>query len=102
MGDFDVCYFLYLPKFVYCLAAFHGGLQPCTHGSLCVVLMGLGIPEVDQDPVAHELRYEAAEATHGLGDALLIGRNETSRRSSGSMRAENAVEPTKSENITVT
>ena len=47
----------------------------CAHGQLCVVLMGLGIPEIHQHPVAHVLRNEAAEATHGLGDALLISRN---------------------------
>ncbi len=51
-------------------------LQPSAHGSLCVVLVGLGIPEVDQDAVAHVLRYEAAEALHSLRDALLIGRND--------------------------
>ena len=57
-------------------AAYSGDqLQPCAHGSLCVVLVGLGIPEVDQDPIAHVLRYEATEALHGLCDALLIGRN---------------------------
>ena len=70
--------------------------QPSAHGSLCVVLVGLGIPKVDQDPVAHVLRDEAAEALHGLRDALLIGRNYFTKIS-GSMRAESAVEPTRSE-----
>ena len=51
-------------------------LQPCAHGSLCVVLVGLRIPEVNQNSIAHVLRYEAAEALHGLRDALLIGRND--------------------------
>ena len=51
-------------------------LQPCAHGSLCVVLVRLRIAEVDQHAVAHVLRYEAAEALHGLCDALLIGRND--------------------------
>ena len=50
-------------------------LQPCAHCPLRVVLVRMGIPEVDQHPVAHVLRDEAAEATHGLRDALLIGRN---------------------------
>ena len=63
--------------------------------------MGLRIAEINEHTIAHVLRYETAEATHGLGDAFLVGRND-SRRSSGSMRAESAVEPTKSENITVT
>ena len=40
-------------------------LQPCAHGPLCVVLVRLGIAEVDQDPVAHVLRDVTAEATHG-------------------------------------
>ena len=51
-------------------------LQPCAHGPLRVVLVGLRIAEVDQDAVAHVLRHEAAEALHGLRDALLIGRND--------------------------
>jgi hypothetical protein len=38
--------------------------------------MSLGITEVDENAVAHVLRYEAAEATHGLRDALLIGRDD--------------------------
>ena len=48
-------------------------LQPRAHGPLGVVLVGLGIAEVDKDAVAHVLRDETAEALHGLGDALLIG-----------------------------
>jgi hypothetical protein len=63
--------------------------------------LGLGIPEVDQNTIAHVLRNEPAEALHALGNTLLIGRDNP-RRSSGSMRAERAVEPTRSENITVT
>jgi hypothetical protein len=38
--------------------------------------MCLRIPEVDQDPIAHILRYEAAGALHGLCDAFLIGRDD--------------------------
>jgi hypothetical protein len=37
--------------------------------------MGLRVPEVDQHAIAHVLRYEPAEALHGLGDALLIRGN---------------------------
>ena len=37
--------------------------------------MGLGIPEVHQDPIAHVLCHEAAKVLHSLSDALLIGRN---------------------------
>ena len=53
------------------------GIQfsPCAHGSLCVVLVGLGVTEIHQDAVPHVLRYEAAEALHGLCDATLIGRD---------------------------
>ena len=76
-------------------------LQPRAHGALSVVLVGLGIPKVDQDTIAHVLRNEPAEVLHSLRDALLVAEI-TSRRSSGSMRADRAVEPTKSENITVT
>ena len=51
-------------------------LQPGPHGSLGVILMSLGIAEVDQHPIAHVLRYEPAEALHGIRNALLIGRND--------------------------
>ena len=50
--------------------------QPGPHRALGVVLMGLRIAEIDEHAVAHVLRDEAAEALHGLGDALLIGRND--------------------------
>jgi hypothetical protein len=40
------------------------------------VLMRLRIPEVDQHPIAHVLRDEASEALHGLGNTLLVGRND--------------------------
>jgi hypothetical protein len=55
----------------------------------------------DQHAVSHVLRDEPSKAAHGLREALLVGRD-TSRRSSGSIRVDSAVEPTKSENITVT
>ena len=51
-------------------------LQSCAHCPLGVILVRMGVAEVDQHPVAHELRDETAEATHGLRDALLIGRND--------------------------
>ena len=76
-------------------------LQPCAHCPLCVVLVGLRIPEIHQHPITHVLCYEASEALHGLSDTLLIAADKR-RRSSGSMRAERTVEPTKSENMTVT
>jgi hypothetical protein len=49
--------------------------EPRAHGSLGVVFVGLGIPEVDQDPIAHVLRDEASEALHSFGYAFLVGRN---------------------------
>jgi hypothetical protein len=57
--------------------------------------------EVDQHAAAHILRHESAEALRGLGDALLIGGNDLAGPW-GSLRAERAVEPTRSANITVT
>jgi hypothetical protein len=51
-------------------------LQPRPHGPFCVVLVGLGIAEVHQDPIAHVFRYEPTEALHGLRDTFLIGRND--------------------------
>jgi hypothetical protein len=75
--------------------------QTGANGSLCVILVGLRIAEIHHDPIAHVLRDEAPKAAYGLRDALLIGRNDLAEVF-GSMRAERAVEPTKSENITVT
>ena len=49
-------------------------LQPRPHRPLGIVLVRLRIAEVDQHAVAHVLRHEAAEALHGLGDALLVRR----------------------------
>ena len=51
-------------------------LQRSANGSLGVVLVGLGVAEVDQHPVPHVLRDEAAEALHSLGDTLLVGGND--------------------------
>ena len=51
-------------------------LQPRPDRPLGVVLMGLGIAEIDQCAVAHVFRHEAAETAHGLGNASLISRND--------------------------
>src|SRR6516162_429766 len=77
-------------------------LQSSTHCPLGVVLMGLGVAKVDKCAIAQILRHETAKTTHSFRDALLVVRNDFARGSSGSIRAESAVEPTKSENITVT
>ena len=57
--------------------------------------MRLRITEINQNAVAHVLRHKAAEAADNTGDAGLIG-------GSGSTRPDSAVEPTRSENKTVT
>jgi hypothetical protein len=56
------------------LQATHGSdqLQGCAHSAFCVVLVSLGVSKVNQNPVAHVLRYEATEALHGLGNTLLV------------------------------
>src|SRR6202042_2232174 len=41
-------------------------LQPCAHGSFCVILVSLWVAKVDEDPIAHVLRHEPAEPLHGL------------------------------------
>jgi hypothetical protein len=38
--------------------------QPRPYRPLGVVLVGLRIPEVHEDPIAHVLRHEATEALH--------------------------------------
>ena len=50
--------------------------QPRAHCSLCIVLMRFGIPEIHQHAVAHVFSHKSAKATHGLGNALLISRND--------------------------
>ena len=54
-------------------------VQPRTNGSLRVILVGLWIPEVHQDPVAHVLGNEAAKALHGRSDTFLVGRNDLAK-----------------------
>src|SRR6516165_9033370 len=51
-------------------------LQTRAHGALGVVLVSLGIAEIDQNTVAHVLRYKPPEALHRLSDAFLISRND--------------------------
>ena len=51
-------------------------LQSRPYRSLGVVLMGLRVAEIHEHAVAHVLRYEPAEAMHGLGDTFLVGRND--------------------------
>jgi hypothetical protein len=43
------------------------------YGPLCVVLMGLRVTKVDQEPIAHVLCYETA--LYGAGDAFLVSQN---------------------------
>ena len=50
--------------------------QPGAHRPLGVILMGLGVTEINKRPVAQILRQKAAEAAHRIGDALLIGRDD--------------------------
>src|SRR5215471_2811994 len=47
-------------------------LQPRPHCSLGIVLVGLRIAEVREDPVAHIFCDEPVETTYRLGDGLVI------------------------------
>jgi hypothetical protein len=67
---------------------------------LGVVLMRLRVAEIHEHTVAHVFRYVSTEAPHSFRDVFLIGRNDLAQ--SGSICAESAVEPTRSQNITVT
>ena len=75
--------------------------KPGAHRPLGVVLVRLRIAEIDEHAVAHVLGDEAVEAGDRLGARSDDRRAMTSRRSSGSSRAASAVEPTRSQNITV-
>ena len=74
--------------------------KPGPHGPLGVMLVGLGIAEIGQHAVAHILGDEPTGPSYCLGAATVIGPT-ISRMSSGSRRAESAVEPTRSTNMTV-
>jgi hypothetical protein len=59
------------------------------HGTLGVVLVGLGIPKLNKDAIAHILRYEAAETLYGTWRCFapsilssLMAKTFVSRRSS--------------------
>src|SRR6266542_4380738 len=56
------------------------------------ILMGLRIAEVYEDAITQIFRNEPTKAAHDLGEM-------TSRKSSGSIRVESAVEPTRSLNM---
>ena len=47
--------------------------QGGAHGALGIGLVSLWPAEIDQDPVAHVLRDEAAEAANSLRDAAVVG-----------------------------
>jgi hypothetical protein len=49
---------------IYCSHQF----LPRAYRFLSVIFVGLGVAEVDQDPVAHVVRDEASEALNGLRD----------------------------------
>ena len=58
------------------------------------------IAEINQHAVAHILGDKAAKPADGVGDAAVIGTDDLAR-SSGSNRVDSGVEPTRSQNITV-
>src|SRR5215468_2422254 len=68
--------------------------------SLGIVLMRPRIAEINEYTVTHVFGDKAVEPTDDLGDGVVYAAT-TSRRSSGSRRADSAVEPTRSQNITV-
>src|SRR5262249_42069006 len=53
-------------------------LQSGPHCPLGIVLMRLGIAEIDEDTVAHIFGHEPAEAAHRLSDAFLISGDDLS------------------------
>jgi len=50
--------------------------EPCAYGLLGVVFVRLRVSEIDEDTIAHVLRHEPTKATHGVCNALLVGRND--------------------------
>src|SRR5262249_43809134 len=54
-------------------------LQSGPYGALRIILVSLGIAEIDENPVAHVFRHEAAETRHRLRDAFVEGRNDVSQ-----------------------
>ena len=75
--------------------------QPRLHRAFGVVFMGLRIAEIGQHAVAHVFGDEAAVRSDRDPRSNGGRRATISRMSSGSSRAAIAVEPTRSQNITV-
>jgi hypothetical protein len=70
------------------------------HRTLGLVLMGPRVAEIDEDAVAHVLRDKAVVAPDRRAAAVLIRRDDVAQIF-GSIPVESAVDPTRSQNITV-
>ena len=71
-----------------------------SYGALGIVFVRLRIAEIDQRPVAQILRDKPIGLADDLVDAAVIGSDHLAQVF-GSRRAESAVEPIRSQNITV-
>ena len=74
--------------------------EPGPDGTLGVILAGLGVTEVDKEAVAEVLGNVGAEAADHFGAGGLVGADDVAEIF-GSRRPESAVEPTRSQNMTV-
>ena len=82
---------------------FGRGLDDCEaglHGALGVVFVGLRVTEIGEHTFAHIFADETAAALDPIRAAAMVGA-EILRMSSGSSLADMAVEPTRSQKITV-
>ena len=77
-----------------------GDVETSPDRPLGVLLVGAREAEIGQHAIAHEFGDEAVIACDRARTGVLIGAM-TLRMSSGSSRADSAVEPTRSENMTV-
>ena len=75
-------------------------LQRRAHATLGIVLVRARPAEVDQQAISEDLRHVTVVLLHLAGQAVMKACI-TSRNSSGSRRCDRSVEPTRSQNMTV-
>jgi hypothetical protein len=74
--------------------------EPGTRRAFGVILMRLGVAEINEHPIAHILGDKTAKAADGVGDTAMIGADDLAQIL-GSKRIDSGVDPTRSQNITV-
>ena len=75
--------------------------EPGAYRTLGIIFVRLGIAEINEHAVAHVFRDKAGKAAHRIGDAAMLGGHDLAQILGIEARADSGVEPTRSQNITV-